>query len=98
MTKNEIQRYKRKQYSSFTQFKDLQFGMWKVTLPNNALEWKKGFCNCPNFLKEYICKHVIGMAIRLKHCKLPSIAKHVPLGEKRKRGRPRKATQALLID
>jgi len=98
ITKNEIQRYKRKQWSSFAQFKDLQFGSWKVTLPNIGSEWKKGFCNCPNFLKEYICKHVIGMAIRLKHCKPPSIAKDVPLGEKRKRGRPRKATQALLID
>ncbi|CAF3749748.1 unnamed protein product [Rotaria sordida] len=35
---------------------------------------------------------------RLKHCKPPSIAKDVPLGGKRKRGRPRKATKALLID
>ncbi|CAF3873774.1 unnamed protein product [Rotaria sp. Silwood1] len=98
ITKNEIQRYQRQQWTSFAQFKDLQFGIWKVTLPNIGSEWKNGFCNCPNFLKEYICKHVIGMAIGLKHCKPPSIAKDVPLGEKRKRGRPRKATQALLID
>ncbi|CAF4994214.1 unnamed protein product [Rotaria sp. Silwood1] len=98
ITKNEIQRYQRKQWTLFTQFQDLQFGILKVTLPNIGSQWKNGFCNCPNFLKECICKHVIGMAIRLKHCKPPSIAKYVPLDEKRKRGRPRKATQALLID
>jgi len=40
--------------------------------------------------KEYICKHIIGMAIRLKFCKPPSAARDTPLGEKRKRERPRK--------
>jgi len=98
VTKNEIQKYKKKKWTSFDQFKDLQFGMWKVTLSHNGSEWKNGFCNCPNFFKEYICKHVIGMAIRLKFCKPPAPAKDVPIGEKRKRGRPRKITKALLIE
>ena len=98
ITINEIQRYKRKNWASFTHFKDVQFGIWKVTLPNNRLEWENEFCNYPNFLKEYTFKHVIGIAVRLKFCKLPSTAKDVPLGEKRKRGRLRKATKALLID
>ncbi len=35
------------------------------------------------------------MAISLKYCK-PSLAKTVPIGEKRKRGRPGKAKPALL--
>jgi hypothetical protein len=35
------------------------------------------------------------MAIRLKYCKLSAAAKIVPLGEKRKRGRPAKAKTAL---
>jgi MULE transposase domain len=98
MTRAEIEKYNKKKWTSFDQFKDLQFGIWKLTLPNNGSEWTKGICNCPNFFKEYICKHVIGMAIRLKFCKPPPAAKDVPLGEKRKRGRPRKATKALLID
>ncbi len=97
ITKNEIQRYKRKNGTSFDQLKNLQFGIWKLTLPNNESEWKNGICNCPSFFKEFICKHVIGMAIRRKFCRLPPAAKDIPLGEKRKRGRPRKATKALLI-
>ncbi|CAF4622001.1 unnamed protein product [Rotaria sp. Silwood2] len=35
--------------------------------------------------------------IRLKCCKPPPAAKTVPIGQKRKRGRPAKAKAALLI-
>jgi len=52
---------------------------------------------CPAFFKNYICKHAVGMAIRLKYCKPPAAAKTVPIGEKRKRGRPAKAKPALLV-
>jgi hypothetical protein len=38
------------------------------------------------------------MALRLKLCKPPPAAKDVPIGEKRKRGRPKLATKALLKD
>jgi uncharacterized Zn finger protein len=58
---------------------------------------KKSKCNCPAFLKNYTCKHVVGMAIRLKYCKPPSAVETMPIGEKRKRGRPAKAKPALLV-
>jgi hypothetical protein len=38
VTKSEIQRYKRKNWTSLDQFKDLQFGIWKVILSDNPLE------------------------------------------------------------
>ncbi|CAF3842823.1 unnamed protein product [Rotaria sordida] len=97
VTTNEIQIYKMKKWTSLDQFKDFQFSIWRVTLSDNATEWKSGLCNCPSFFKEYICKHIMGMAIRLKFCKPPPSAKDIPLGEKRNRGRPRKATKVLLI-
>ena len=50
-----------------------------------------------SFFKNYICKHAVGMAIRLKYCKPPAAAKIVPVCEKRKRGRPAKAKPALLV-
>ena len=34
--------------------------------------------------------------MRLKYIKVPAAAKDVPIGEKRKRGRPAKALQALM--
>jgi hypothetical protein len=38
------------------------------------------------------------MALRLKLCKLPPAAKDFPIDEKRKRGRPKLASKALLKD
>jgi uncharacterized Zn finger protein len=64
---------------------------------DNGSSWKTSKCTCPAFLKNYICKNVVGTAIRLKYCKPSTAAKTVPLGEKRKRGRPAKAKTALLV-
>ncbi len=85
VTKTEIQKYNKKKWISFDQFKDVQFGIWKLTLPNNSSEWTKGICNCPNFFKEYICKYVVGMGIRLKFCKPPPAAKNTFRRKKKKR-------------
>ncbi|CAF2103112.1 unnamed protein product [Rotaria magnacalcarata] len=43
---------------------------------------------------KFMCKHVVGMAIRLNHCKPPPAAKNVKIGEKRRRGRPSKSKKA----
>ena len=63
----------------------------------NDSTWKKSKRNCPAFFKYYICKHAIGMAIRLKYRKLPLVAKTVPIDQERKRGRPEKVKPALLV-
>jgi hypothetical protein len=44
-----------------------------------------------------MCKHVVGMAIRLNYCKPPPAAKNVPIGERRRRGRLSKAKKALIV-
>jgi len=67
-----------------------------VYLTNNAGEWRSATCTCPSFLKNYICKHIIGMSVRLKYCKAPPEAKNVAIGAKRKRGRPSKVKKALI--
>ena len=43
-----------------------------------------------------MCKHLVGVALRRKYVKAPPSAKDIPIGEKRKRGRPKKSTKALL--
>lgn len=48
-------------------------------------------------LQDYICKHVVGLGIRLKLVSGPTEAKTVPIGQKRKRGRPRKTKPALMV-
>jgi len=84
-------------WNTFDQFKRRAFKVWIVELPKDKEKWINGSCTCPAFLKKFICKHIIGLAIRLKSVKPPPAAKQIPIGEKRKRGRPKLATSALLV-
>ncbi len=59
------------------------------------VEWIKSTCTCPIYLKNFICKHIVGLAIRLKKYEVVPEAKSIPIGEKRKRGRPAQAKKAL---
>ena len=86
----EMETMKLMRYNTFDQFKDRAFRGWFVEVPNEMENWREGICNCPTFLKKFICKHLLGIAIRLKLCKPPLAAKTVPIGQKRERGRPKK--------
>jgi len=52
---------------------------------------------CLVFYKKNVCKHALGILIRLKLVSAPPKTKSMPLGQKRKRGRPTKAKRALLM-
>jgi hypothetical protein len=95
ITQTDLNKYINQKWTTFNQFRK-SFDIWYLTMQNNS-DWKQSICNCPAFLKNYICKHVVRMAIRLKLCKPPSAAKAIPIGQKRKRGRPTKAKAALLV-
>lgn len=87
-----------KHWETFDEFKVQHFSKWQISLPLNTEEWKLGGkCDCPTFYKIYMCKHIIGLALRLKHTVLPVGVKNILMGEKRKRGRPSKSKQALII-
>jgi hypothetical protein len=91
-----IQEYKEKSdAASWTGFDDYtmsRMSVWKVNVEANRIFQ----CNCPEYLKCNICKHSLGMEIRLKVSDPPAMAKTVPLGQKRKRGRPKMARPALV--
>ena len=44
---------------------------------------------------KYTCLHIISIAYRYKLIEIPESAKIIPIGEKRKRGRPKKTKAAL---
>lgn len=71
---------------SFDEFKQKIFSSYKTNIPKE--DWHNGICNCPIFMKQFICKHIVGMAIRLKLTKPPPEAKNLPIGAKRKPGCP----------
>ncbi|CAF1167498.1 unnamed protein product [Adineta ricciae] len=91
----DLKRYTKQKWTSF-KFFEKSYDIWCLEMID-GLSWKTSKCNCPAFLKNYICKHMVGMAIRLKICKPPAAAKTIPINSKRKRGRPAKAKPALLV-
>ena len=93
INENDLVKYKKQCFTTFAQFKKA-FSIWRMEEGTN---WMNAKFNCPAFLKDYICKHVVGMGIRLKQCIPPAAAKSVPIGAKRKRGRPARAKKALLV-
>ncbi|RNA19148.1 hypothetical protein BpHYR1_040979 [Brachionus plicatilis] len=55
--------------------------------------------SCRWYIKNNICKHLIGISKiqNIPGCEIPLSVKNVPIGEKRKPGRPAKAKQALIV-
>ena len=55
-------------------------------------------CNCPFFKKNFKCKHIMGVAKRLgmPDTRFPEAAADIPVGQKRKKGAPRKNSRALI--
>ena len=96
VTEEDIKRVIKKQWSSFDLFASRAFAVWIVRM--DGTNWMDAQCTCPCYLKQFKCKHILGLAIRLKYVKPPPAVRQVPIGQKRKRGRPKKATKALIID
>ena len=51
-------------------------------------------CSCPDWDKNLICKHVIGVAYRLDLCEFPGLDLNIEANKKR--GRRKQATPALI--
>lgn len=96
MSKQLLRKMEKKngKWKTFAEFKEYRYGLWAMKIDRNL---ENSTCSCPVFCKELICKHVLGMLIRLHLCDVPTEAKNIPLGQKRKRGRPSKAKKALII-
>lgn len=86
-------------WKDFGEFKRESFAYYDIVFPSplNKHNWLEGRCDCEKFYKLFICQHIIGIALRLKLTNVRDEAKNVPLGAKRKRGRPTKAKAALQL-
>jgi len=86
---------KQNQWKTFNEFRKYQHGVCKIQIDRENVT--NSSCSCPFFLKHLTRKHSLGMLIRLKLSEVPPQAKNVPLGQKRKRGRPGVAKKALIV-
>lgn len=85
-------------WKPFKEFKDsFAFVHTSFDYPVTSENWQNGDCDCSDFIKLFLCEHLIGIALRLKVISAPIEAKNTPLGQKRKRGRPQKSKSALVI-
>lgn len=87
------------EWKTFDQYVELGHCMfYTVKVAKSKEEWHLySQCDCPDFFKQYVCKHSIGIALRRKIATLPKIAIPTVLGQNKKSGRPAKATKALLV-
>lgn len=85
-------------WDSFDKYKKQSFVFYDTQFehPIRRENWLASKCDCCDYFKLYVCAHIIGIAIRLKVVSPPVEAKNVPIGQKRKRGRPAKAKSALV--
>lgn len=84
------------EWKDFDDFVERGCGLfWTIELSNE--KWQtESKCTCPFFLKHFVCKHIMMLALRAKICKLPRAAISTVLGQKTKRGRKKLAKKALL--
>lgn len=79
-------------FSSFDEFVELYRLIKRVTI--NKSTWELSKCTCYTYFKEFICKHIVFMAVNLKLTEMNY--EYKKLGKKNKRGAKKKATPALL--
>ena len=66
LAKTQENKYNKQKWNNFDDYKE-SLTIWKVALSNDPSLWRQSSCNYPSFFKGFICKHVIGLVIRLKH-------------------------------
>lgn len=87
------------EWTTFDEFKLRNFQFYNINFPKPLTKnnWHEGICDCSDFFKKYMCVHVLGISLRMKFIVAPDEAKALPLGQKRKRGRPALAKAALIV-
>uniref|UniRef100_A0A914WXP9 Uncharacterized protein n=1 Tax=Plectus sambesii TaxID=2011161 RepID=A0A914WXP9_9BILA len=100
LTSKQVREYKRRfhenHWPSFDMYVEMRMSMWAVSIPME--NWKSCTYSCPLFLKKLKCKYLIAVAATFNLTSILISAKAIVLGQKKKRGRPAKATKALVRD
>ena len=86
-------RHTQQGFNAWTDYRFHRESVWLVARHSGG--W---LCSCPVGVKHGCCKHTLGMAIKCGDVVAPDEAKSVPLGHRRKRGRPRRVLAPLERD
>lgn len=91
----QIQKQTWNSFGEYVEYGFHQFYLIHLSKSN----WKvNSRCTCPSFLKQFMCKHIIATAIREKLMEVTPTMNPTLLANGRiKRGRPKNASKALLV-
>lgn len=95
LTAEAVDAYKRHAYGSFNSFCNEYFQLWMVTIARDKSKFSESKCSCPAFNKKYICKHILGLGLRMKKVEMPASNILIVNGRLRCKGRARKIGPAL---
>lgn len=90
-TKTRIQNRKVPCSKSFDEYLSIRSSCWIVEERDGDF-----FCDCPIGMKGKLCKHTVGLLYREGHIEVTSEVRSVPLGQKRRKGRPKKLPNCLM--
>ncbi|XP_055310883.1 uncharacterized protein LOC129573806, partial [Sitodiplosis mosellana] len=99
VTSADVLKFSEQKWKNFKEFAQNAFQMHRIQI--NRSEWKQSVCTCPAFGHDYICKHIVHLAYKLALLEPPMdlLEKTTSVSPKKNpRGRPRKATPALIRD
>lgn len=82
-------------FEEFDKFIEAANSMRVITFPGGVVDWKNAKCTCSEYIKEFMCKHIIAVAVRVKVLKPDTDPDDEPLKPNRKKGRPKKFTKGL---
>lgn len=96
---DSVEKLRQMTWKSFDQYVQFGHGMfYTIRIAKDKEKWHvNSQCDCPEFFKHYVCKHLVGIALRRKIAILPKTAITTVLTENKKSGRPTKAAKALLV-
>ncbi|CAF1586594.1 unnamed protein product [Didymodactylos carnosus] len=81
--------YRSRQWLTFNDFLIWQQSCWLVA-PLKS-------CSCPIGMKQYSCKHSVGLAILFNLYQVSDKTRIQPLGKRKTKGRPKKVSTALKL-
>ena len=78
ITKKLLRQYEEAKWWTFDEFVRQNYSVWKIVIHNDISD---SSCTSSFYMKKLVCKHVLGILIRLKKVNVPSEAKSVPARE-----------------
>lgn len=88
-----------RKWTSFDEYVEYGFQQFYLVHLYPSEAWnRESSCTCTSFMKQYVCKHVIALALREGHTECPDTEEPMLLSNyRRHRGKAKKAQPALVV-